>query len=88
MTTEQLKEAYNKVLACATVEIGIFYVWEDYSYTRSKDEKGNPVFTRVILLSFSDDVNDIPSAEEFDGTYEDFIACLDQHDVLAEDEEE
>ena len=79
-----LTTVLKRVLAGETVEIGIFRVWEDFLYRREKDKHGNPLFRRVIaLVYFDEDDEDGPSTEDFDGTIESFIECLDAHDVLS-----
>jgi hypothetical protein len=83
-----LQPFLEKVLAGYTVKLGVFNVREDFIYTRDKEPDGRPKFNRVIsLVYFDEDEDDNPSLEQFDGTMERFVECLDAHAALLDYED-
>jgi hypothetical protein len=82
----------ERVLKGETVEAGIFQAWEDFQYTRTKNDDGSPQFKRVICLCYFDeddgDPATDPSTEDFDGTLDSFIAAIEAHDGFEMDDDE
>lgn len=80
---EFIKPLLSQVLSGETVRVGTFQVRENFIYKREKDDKGQPLFDRVISLAyFDEDEDESPSTEEFDGTVDSFYRCLNAHDAF------
>lgn len=80
---KETRAAYEAVLRGESVKLGIFQISEDFLYTGEKDEKGQPKFNRVVsLVYFDEDDDDNPATESFDGTFPDFVKCLEAHDLF------
>lgn len=87
---EKLTNLLGRILSGETVDVGIFKAYEDFRYTRKKDNDGNPLFNRVIsLVYFDENDRDQPSTEDFDGSIESLEAALDAHGAfdMPDDEE-
>lgn len=85
----KVEHLLKRILNGETVEIGVFQVWEDFQYTRTKNADGSPQFKRVLCLCyFDEDDNDAPSTEDFDGTIESFINAVEAHDGFEMDDDE
>ena len=79
-----LKPFLDRVLSGETVTLGAFRVREDFLFTGKKDKAHKPIHERVLsMVYYDEDDDENPSTESFDGTMEDFIDCLDAHDVLS-----
>src|SRR4029077_2224593 len=81
---QQLAPLLAQVLQGETIQLGCFQIWEEFHYTRTKDPTtGQPRFRRVLaFVYFDEEEDDHPALEDFDGTPECFLGCLDAHNVL------